>query len=416
MTEALARVSGLTAIVQLTGCMIRLTKDLRVCMKTVRSAPKEIEYFIRETSIFTDQLRYFYSLVGESAGESDGKHKRGRASLVRKIVRQCRYIERDYTDLVNCFVEVNGADTSPFHSIRARILWTWRKPDVPGLRLSLHSATANVMLLCNLFAYEKLMAKGESEKDDEIAEMLRDQLETCIATARKLRREVVEHQGRKPVTEGMPDTRDLEKYVVSAIRSQEAREASLFDGRRRDSRPRRRHGRTERKTWATSVSGSATAVARADERAKTRRSQQRPKSHQAPDGIAGDPGSRASHIGVSSEIDGPPPPTTDKFADMIVGEEQAEGRGEGSRANRRSGDSETPRKAHGDSQISRLVERKESWEASTGTTNSQAAEEERRQSSYRGSIGPMGDTPAASIGGPGSRRRPRRPRPESTVD
>lgn len=164
MAEALSLIGSLSAIMQLAGYLMKSTRELIACVNTIRSAPKEIEYFILETSIFTDQLRYFHDLAKDSTEKLDEKFKAKRALLVRKIVRQCRLVGRGFSPLVKRFVEVNGTGTEPFNTLRARILWLWKKPDVPELRLSLQSATANVMLLCNLFSYEELIRKNANDE------------------------------------------------------------------------------------------------------------------------------------------------------------------------------------------------------------------------------------------------------------
>ncbi|KAI4866706.1 hypothetical protein F4820DRAFT_415876 [Hypoxylon rubiginosum] len=243
MAEALSLIGSLSAIMQLAGYLMKSTRELIACVNTIRSAPKEIEYFILETSIFTDQLRYFHDLAKDSTEKLDEKFKAKRALLVRKIVRQCRLVGRGFSPLVKRFVEVNGTGTEPFNTLRARILWLWKKPDVPELRLSLQSATANVMLLCNLFSYEELIRKNAN---DERLDMLQEQLRNWVSMVKRLRHELADYQSRKQsvgselestsdisynsITE---DTRELEKYVVKAIRSH----AQVSEVRKRSSPP-----------------------------------------------------------------------------------------------------------------------------------------------------------------------------------
>ncbi|KAI6090008.1 hypothetical protein F4821DRAFT_46492 [Hypoxylon rubiginosum] len=244
MAEALSLIGSLSAIMQLTGYLVKSTRELVACVETIRSAPKEIEYFILETSIFTDQLRYFHDLAKDSTEKLDEKFKAKRASLVRKIVRQCRLVKRGFSRLVRRFIEVNGTGTAPFNALRARILWLWKKPDLPELRLSLQSATANVMLLCNLFSYEELIRKNAN---DERLEMLQEQLQNWVSTVKKLRHELADYQRRKQSTsesESMADishstiddTRELERYVAKAIRSY-SQETAIPRARRRSSSP-----------------------------------------------------------------------------------------------------------------------------------------------------------------------------------
>ncbi|KAI0842612.1 hypothetical protein F5Y06DRAFT_292545 [Hypoxylon sp. FL0890] len=228
MAEALTLIGGLAAIMQLSGSLVKLTKDLVVCVRTIRSAPKEIEGFILETQIFTAELYYFHDLAQESAKNSNQKFKAKRAELVQKIARQCRFVRRGFAHLVKLFVEINGPSAAPFNTFLARILWLWKKPDVPELRLSIQSATANVLLLCNLFVFEEMKRRNEN---DGRLETLREQLQIWVSTARKLRRELAKHQRRKQPLEREPDaaldksydtitedSRDLERYVVNAIR------------------------------------------------------------------------------------------------------------------------------------------------------------------------------------------------------
>ncbi|XXH03819.1 C-24(28) sterol reductase [Hypoxylon texense] len=246
MAEALSLIGSLSAIMQLTGYLVKSTRELVACVETIRSAPKEIDYFILETSIFTDQLRYFHDLAKDSTEKLDENFKAKRAKLVHKIVRQCSLVRRGFSRLVKRFVEVNGTGTEPFNTLRARILWLWKKPDVPELRLSLQSATANVMLLCNLFSYEELIRKNAK---DERLEMLQEQLQNWVSTVKKLRHELADYQRRKQSagneSESAPeisysritvDTRDLEKYVVKTIQSH-AREEALSKAREKSPPP-----------------------------------------------------------------------------------------------------------------------------------------------------------------------------------
>ncbi|OTA70523.1 hypothetical protein K449DRAFT_428064 [Hypoxylon sp. EC38] len=251
MAEALTLIGGLAAIMQLSGSLVRLTKDLVVCVRTIRSAPKEIEGFILETQIFTAELYYFHDLAKESAKNLKEKFKAKRAELVQKIARQCRFVRRRLKRLVRLFIEINGPSTAPFNTFLARILWLWKKPDVPELRLSIQSATANVLLLCNLFVFEEIRRRNEN---DERLEMLQEQLQNWVSTAQKLRDELAEHQRRKQpsvrVLETAPhesydiimeDSRELERYVVKAIRSH-VRKATVYRGlgsSRRESPSRR---------------------------------------------------------------------------------------------------------------------------------------------------------------------------------
>ncbi|KAI0164375.1 hypothetical protein GGR52DRAFT_118546 [Hypoxylon sp. FL1284] len=154
MAEALSLIGSLSAIMRLTGYLVKSTRELVACVETLRSAPKEIEYFILETSIFTDQLRYFYDLAKKSTEKLNERRKAERASLVQKIARQCKFVRRGFSRLVTRFIQVNGTGNTPFDTLRARIMWLWKKPDVPELRLSLQSATANV-ICCAAYSHTK---------------------------------------------------------------------------------------------------------------------------------------------------------------------------------------------------------------------------------------------------------------------
>ncbi|KAI1800682.1 hypothetical protein F4811DRAFT_556618 [Daldinia bambusicola] len=235
MAEALTLIGGLAAIMQLAGSVVKLTKELRVCVRTIRSAPKEIEDFILQTSIFTDLLCYFHEVAKESAAVMNENSKAKRAKVVRQILRQCKSVKRGFAHLVRRFIDINGADTASLNTLWARLMWLWKRPDVPELRLNLQSAIANVNLLCNLFTFEELKTKNA---DSEKIEMLQVQLQNWIAIARKQRRELAEYKKRKVSLVAAPEivseeidgtieenSRQLEKYVVNAIRSYSQREA-----------------------------------------------------------------------------------------------------------------------------------------------------------------------------------------------
>ncbi|KAI1773427.1 hypothetical protein F4818DRAFT_109063 [Hypoxylon cercidicola] len=287
MAEALSLIGGLSAIMQLAIYLVKSTKKLGDCVETIRSAPKEIKYFILETSIFTDQLRYFHDLAKDSAEKLDEKFKAKRARLVHKIVRQCRFVRRGFSRLVKRFVEINDTGTTPFSTLRVRVLWLWKKPDVPELRMSLQSATANVMLLCNLFSYEELIRR---KANDGRLEMLQVQLQNWVSTAKTLRYDLADYQRRKLLVGNESETAidisfntpELERYVVRAIRSH-AQEAALSRERDRSSTPGPPpppHA-TERQAQETSPSPkSGIAVAQTEDREGAG---QRPRPAQIPD-------------------------------------------------------------------------------------------------------------------------------------
>lgn len=222
MAEALTLIGGLAAIMQLSGSMIQLTRTLRKCVDTICSAPKEIESFILETSIFTAQLGYFHSLTKEFATRLNQNYKTTRADLIRKIARQCELVKDGFAHFVQRFVEINNFDhdsnLAPFHTPWARFLWLWKKPDIPELRLSIQSAISNLVLLSSCFQLEeKIETHG---KNDEI-KMLKWQLQDYKLMAAKLRDELAKRQNRKHPSERSPKIDDLEKYVDDMIHSQE---------------------------------------------------------------------------------------------------------------------------------------------------------------------------------------------------
>ncbi|KAL7623167.1 hypothetical protein AAE478_006848 [Parahypoxylon ruwenzoriense] len=488
MAEALVIIGGLSAIVQLTGCLMKLTKELRACISTLRSAPEEIKSFILETSIFTESLMRFHGLASES-------QKTGRDPLVRKIVRQCRYVKRGFTDLVNRFIEVNGADTLSLNSLRARILWFLKKPDVQGLRMSLQSAIANVTLLCSFFTFEEAIKKNENDKT---LELLRDQLRIWISTARDLRHELVEQKRRKQVQDRMSDiapdesydvivddTRELEKFVVNAIRSQAARRVLASKGGKRAPHPGTLSP-TKRKTWVTPSSGSGTAMARVGDSEGASHGQHSTYGQNL-DGTAAvhsphSPQNESTPSAVDANVTEMdikpleirkarrPPPASPKRSHTIVGGRVRDGgqdvyvdkwpakaHGSGvestyttvdeninelqwiaSQSRIKEGGEEVkeqrernevvpsasnsgpPQAAHsGDSQPSGPVEEHENrWDPSTGSRNSRATEPERPGQSRCSSVedDPTPYKPVPPFGGPGSRRRPRRPRPQLPID
>ncbi|KAI0386767.1 hypothetical protein F5Y04DRAFT_275216 [Hypomontagnella monticulosa] len=236
MAEALALIGSLAAIMQLTDTFAKLAKDLVVCVRTMRAAPEEIKGLLLEISIFTDLLYSFHDQAEKSTSKMDAKAKARRGNLVQKIERQCKFVKRGFARLVRRFVEINTPDSVPLNALWARILWLWKKPDVPELRLSLQSATVNVILLCHIFTFEELVRNNENS--EKIAK-LQKRLQTWVSTAKRLRHELEEYQRRKQPSDNMPDmkmdesydaiaedTRELERYVVRAIRSH-AQEAAL---------------------------------------------------------------------------------------------------------------------------------------------------------------------------------------------
>ncbi|KAI0885437.1 uncharacterized protein GGS22DRAFT_129188 [Annulohypoxylon maeteangense] len=216
MAEALTLIGGLAAIMQLSGTMVNLTGNLRTCVNTIRSAPKEIESFILETSVFTDLLCYFHDITKELADKLDRRFDATRVALIRKITGQCEVVKDGFAHLVARFGEINSAHAAPFNTLWVRILWLWKKPDVPELRLSIQSAIANLLLISNCFKLEeKIRSHG---KDGEI-KMLQGKLINYASTARKLRCKLAKRQRRKRPSERLPEIDELEDYVIDTIES-----------------------------------------------------------------------------------------------------------------------------------------------------------------------------------------------------
>ncbi|KAI1142566.1 hypothetical protein F5Y05DRAFT_231182 [Hypoxylon sp. FL0543] len=310
MADPFSLIGGLAAIMQLSGSLVKLTKNLLYCMRTIRSAPEEIEAFILETQLFTDHLFYFHDLAKESTEKLNQEFKAKRAVLIQKIVRQCKFVRRGFARLVRRFIEINGSGTAPFKTLWARILWLWKKPDVLEVRLSILSATSNVHLLSNVFLFEEM--RRRNEKDDKLV-VLQEQLQNWMSIARKQRRKLAEYQSRKRPSERTLETapdgsydiitgnsRELEQYVTEAIKSY-TRKVPLSGGpgsSRRDS-PSRMEQETR---TAPSSEGSRTNNTQADAPVRTGRSQRR-KSSQSPEEIIEVRDSGVPHReGISSEV------------------------------------------------------------------------------------------------------------------
>ncbi|KAI1463959.1 uncharacterized protein F4812DRAFT_453294 [Daldinia caldariorum] len=131
MVEVFTLIGGLAAMMQLAGSVVELTKELRVCVRTIRSAPKEIEYFILQTYIFTNLLCYFHEVAKGSAAVMNENPKAKRARM------------RGFAYLVRRFIDIKGADTASLNTLWARLLCLWKRLDVPELHLNLQSAIAN---------------------------------------------------------------------------------------------------------------------------------------------------------------------------------------------------------------------------------------------------------------------------------
>ncbi|KAI1390007.1 uncharacterized protein F4822DRAFT_428354 [Hypoxylon trugodes] len=268
MAEALTLISGLSAIIQLTDSLVKLTRKLSACVRTIRFALKEISYFLLETEIFTDQLCCLYDLVRDSSGELGEKSKIERAKLVHNIKRQCRFVREDFAHLVGCFVNINTADKVPFNTIWIRTLWLLKKPDVPELCLHIQSTTANVSLMCNLFNFEELKRRND---DDDRLELVQKKLKYWVSTPKRLRHELAEykrHRGPLKRAKGMEldessdmimeNTRELEQYVVYAIRSYAS--GAPLSRSTRSSRLGHQYGGSREARWAPSPRGSRTTT------------------------------------------------------------------------------------------------------------------------------------------------------------
>lgn len=114
MAEALAIISSVAAVAQLTGQFVTLTTSLRRALKAVRRAPEEIQSFLMDTSNFTGLLNFFAELADRALKNAPGTRERCRRErMVVGIRRQCQSVCDKTAELVGRFAALAKGNMTP---------------------------------------------------------------------------------------------------------------------------------------------------------------------------------------------------------------------------------------------------------------------------------------------------------------
>ncbi|KAI0024133.1 hypothetical protein F4780DRAFT_637660 [Xylariomycetidae sp. FL0641] len=231
MAEVLAIAGGLSAFFQIASTLAKTVKGLRLSVKMIRYAPKEIESFVSEATIFKGLLLRFYYAAEASCGK-DEKLKAQREKQIRPILKQCRVVLKEAAYLKERFeFATEGVVDLP---LILAMRWWIVKPDVDDIRLGLQQAIHVLNLNTSLFLWED---QTRTDSNSQQIELLREQLENEVWMVRQARKALeqhrVKHEGviSRPATEmASPDisqsTRDIEKSVVRAVRQYDRKHRS----------------------------------------------------------------------------------------------------------------------------------------------------------------------------------------------
>lgn len=156
MADPLTIVGGLASIIQIADALTRLSSELRHCIRTIRSAPREVQHFSLDLTNFTASLRMFYNHCATWLdGLDDSVDKNERKEHIAGIIRECDAVEEGFDQLLRRFFP-EPSTIMVFLTPIDRIRWYFRKSQVVGLKLSLESAKSSVTLLSTLYMCEDL--------------------------------------------------------------------------------------------------------------------------------------------------------------------------------------------------------------------------------------------------------------------
>ncbi|RYO75330.1 hypothetical protein DL764_010500 [Monosporascus ibericus] len=260
-------VASLSAIMGIADILIKLTKELHSSINTARAAPEEVKRFARETSTFTDLLDYFSEVVKRLPKSKDAEAKYKKNKLFRNVKNECEILRKGIEELLEKFTQMKDGG---LRTLWARLLWTYKRSDVEFLRRCLESSKSTVSLLATLFCLEKENAEGGGGAGVGKVEImyalcpsqqkaathlysvkLETQLQNKLLELQEANQELEEYERHHNITlqvaQGVRYSRmirstyDLEEYAARQISSQrEATTRGLGDGGFRERRIRTR--------------------------------------------------------------------------------------------------------------------------------------------------------------------------------
>ncbi|KAI1341403.1 hypothetical protein F5Y15DRAFT_375998 [Xylariaceae sp. FL0016] len=226
MGDPLTIIGSIAAISQIACGLAKLTRDLRLHAKTMQSAPEEINFFILETTNFTNTINLFHDTIRDAAEHIDDSRKEQWRRSMYGIRRQCKFVNSGMIEVVRRFKDVSRRNSGSLQTFWARIAWLLKKPDVTGLRLTIATALQSLNLLGCILSLEKLRCSNDNL---ERLEMLQIQAQNTVPTLKRASEALEKHHERhgqatemvpgSPYDEITEDTWEVEKLVISALHS-----------------------------------------------------------------------------------------------------------------------------------------------------------------------------------------------------
>jgi N-glycosylase/DNA lyase len=176
-------VGGLAAGLQIAEGLLKLQKELSLCVKTIHDAPKEIDAFSTETLIFSNCLTEFHSIASELFGHLDSQYAEARSpemkdmtQTISAIVKQCRLAKRGVKTLLKRVKRIG--DKSVIMGFIARVKWYLQQGPVKILQCVLNNVKLNVMMATHILWCRVLM--------DKVKTMERENKEISVEFTRKM--------------------------------------------------------------------------------------------------------------------------------------------------------------------------------------------------------------------------------------
>jgi hypothetical protein len=157
------------AIIQISGGIVKSITRLERYIRQARSAPKEVQYFFEETSVFTGLLTLFYDSAKDADKYFDDGRRSKQANLINKIRYQCNFIKDGIDDFVRTFVQTHRGHQSRLQTHLARINWVIRRPNTEQLQHLMNNAKASVTLLSTIIILERTKWTNHNSANDDHA-------------------------------------------------------------------------------------------------------------------------------------------------------------------------------------------------------------------------------------------------------
>ncbi|KAI1339692.1 hypothetical protein F5Y15DRAFT_66956 [Xylariaceae sp. FL0016] len=249
MAEPVAIVAALASFGQVTGFLLRITRDLKRCVKTVRKAPEEVQFLACEAVNFTGTMTFFQEIAKEASDmiEDQAKKKGGeyrsrkeqRVEMVQSIKQQCDCVLMGMERLVERFKKVIDEGNSSLENWWLRVMWFLDKPGVDALRLSLGNAMTTVNALSTLFLLEEKILRGINDKQ---VKCLRRQIKLLLEESQEKQELLVKHNSAQSEKQD-PIYKEICDEVLNIAKKIETSVGSTIKTHDRDRRGREKSSR-----------------------------------------------------------------------------------------------------------------------------------------------------------------------------